>query len=295
MKYSFPILLFLISILSGYGQTDVFPYDSETPVAIFNMPSILKEISGLSTVPDENLLVTIQDEEGDLFFIDKQSGKLTQQIPFGKDGDFEGVEAVRDLIYVVKSSGTLYIIKNAGKEDQEVDKYNGFLDKDYDVEGLAYDPGSNRLLLACKGKAGEGEDFDKKKAIYTYDIYAKELKKQPAYLFSLEAVQDYLDTSPAIRKLENLIEFFSPDKSKFTFSPSGLAIHPKDGNIYILSTAGRLIVVTDQEGKILHIEKLKKKFHPQPEGICFDKDATLYISNEGDGGVGRILKYSYSN
>ena len=52
-------------------------------------------------------------------------------------------------------------------------------------------------------------------------------------------------------------------------------------------------MVFDQEGKILHLEKMDKKFHPQPEGLTFDEDGTLYIANEGKEGNGTILRFNY--
>ena len=46
------------------------------------------------------------------------------------------------------------------------------------------------------------------------------------------------------------------------------------------SSKGKLIMVLSESGKILHIEKLNKKLIPQPEGLCFDKDGTLWLSSE---------------
>lgn len=266
-------------------------YDLEDPISVFEMKNELKEISGLSIVPGQNLLAAVQDEEGDIYLLDKNTGELVGQHDFWKDGDFEGVEVVGDCFFAVKSSGTLYEIQHLGTDNQHTEKYNDFLNDDYDIEGLAYDPFHQRLLLACKAKAGDGPQYNFKKAIYAFDLSTKKLLEKPALLISIEDIQDYLDTSPAIRKMEKLAEFFSPNQSKFIFSPSGMAVHPQTSDFYILSTAGNTLVVVSQSGKILHIEKLKKKDHPQAEGICFDTDGTLYIANEADGGTARIYKY----
>ena len=40
--------------------------------------------------------------------------------------------------------------------------------------------------------------------------------------------------------------------------------------------------------------KLKKKIHEQPEGIVFAQDGTMYISNEGKEGKGKIYKFAYN-
>ena len=108
-------------------------------------------------------------------------------------------------------------------------------------------------------------------------------------------MQAYLGTKPAIKKLEKIAEFFAPNESKFTFSPSGIAIHPMTGEMFVLSTAGRLLVVLSPEGEIVRIERMKKSLQPQPEGICFDSDGSLFIASEGDGGTALISKYLICN
>ena len=54
-------------------------------------------------------------------------------------------------------------------------------------------------------------------------------------------------------------------------------------------------MVLSPEGQILHLEKLKSKVHPQPEGICFDSEGTMYISNEGRGEDGTIQQFRLLN
>lgn len=270
----------------------VWTYDMDAPLSVFVMKGSLREISGLSMVPGGEFLAAIQDEEGDIYLLDKNTGELINQIDFGKDGDYEGVEVVDDCFFVVRSSGTIYEVQNLGRKNQQTVKYNSFLNSDYDVEGLAFDRVHQRLLLACKAKAGEGPQFDFQKAIYAFDLHTKTLQDEPVLKIRIEAIQDYLETSPGIRKLEKIMEYFNPNQSKFIFSPSGIAVHPHTGDYYILSTAGKTLVVVNPQGKILHIQKLKKKDHTQPEGICFEADGTLYIANEGDGGKGKIYKYT---
>jgi uncharacterized protein YjiK len=275
-----------ITLVDGY----TFNYKLNEPTATFKLPAELEEISGLGISPDGKKLVAVQDENGKLFFINRVNGEVVKEFKFWKDGDYEGVEWVGDKVYVVKSSGTIYEVTDFDDKEPPVEKYNFFLDSDNDVEGLGYDAQNGRLLLACKAKAGREEDFKYKKGIYSFDLSSKELAETPVYFINLDSVNNYLQKEPAIRKLEKLIEFFDPGEP-FGFAPSGLAVHPRTGNLYITSSVGKLLMVLDPQGTILHIEKLDKDIHRQPEGLCFAQDGTLYISNEGKGGRGRILVF----
>ncbi len=51
-----------------------------------------------------------------------------------------------------------------------------------DVEGLAYDPKNNRLLLSIKGKEPGNEDY---KGIYSFDLSSKKLAVTPVYKIDL--------------------------------------------------------------------------------------------------------------
>jgi len=277
-----------ITVQDGYH----FPYQLAEADQTFVMPHKLEEISGLDLSDDGNTLAAIQDEDGELFFINRYTGEVQSEIKFWKDGDYEGVEFVGDEVYVVKSTGTIYEVLEPGSEDQEVNKYNFFLDDDNDVEGLAHDAPNNRLLLACKAKAGYERDYPHRKGIYAFDLSSKTLSEAPVYFVQLDSIRYYLGHSPATQKLEKLISFFSSDED-FDFSPSAIAIHPLSGHLYITSSVGKLLLVMDTKGQIVHIEKLSKEVHAQPEGICFAADGTLYISNEGKNGKGKIHRFSF--
>ena len=278
-----------ITVVEGYE----FNYQLAEPDQEFELPDELEEISGLGLSPDGNTLVAVQDEDGELFFINRYNGEMIAEFDFWDDGDYEGVEFVGENVYVVKSTGTLYEVLRPGTDEQEVNKYNYFLNDDNDVEGLAYDAANNRLLLACKADAGyDDKGFPRKKAIYGFDLSKKEMEEKPAYFVALDSVQHYLQQGPAIRKVEKVMEFFNPEE-EFGFSPSAIAIHPLTGNLYITSSVGKMLLVMRRDGQILHIEKLSKRVHPQPEGLCFDAQGNLFISNEGKGMDPVIYRFNY--
>ncbi len=88
-----------------------------------------------------------------------------------------------------------------------------------------------------------------------------------------------------------LLAFFDSSKGDMSFQPSGIAIHPITGNIYILGSVGNLLIVFSRDGTMLAMVKLRSRYFPQAEGICFSPDGTLYIANEGDVDKGTVLKF----
>lgn len=273
---------------------NAFPYQLAKPVAEFKLPNKLKEISGLGIDATGKYLYAVQDEDGDLFLINTTTGEIDEEGTFHKAGDYEGVEIADGRVFVVKSSGTLYEIVNFKKENQELKKHKFTFNKNSDIEGLGYDPMGNRLLISCKGKAGKGEEFEFKKGIFGLDLTTMKMDEKPTYTISVEAVKQFLEVNQTLEKLDKLVKLFQPGE-EFIFGPSGLAVHPKTGDIYITSSVGKLLVVLQRDGTIKHIVKLKKKIHEQPEGIVFAQDGSLYISNEGKSGKGKIYKFAYND
>ena len=54
----------------------------------------------------------------------------------------------------------------------------------------------------------------------------------------------------------------------------------------------KVLIVLSSEGKILEMVKLDKNRFPQPEGICFDADGTLYLSSEAkDDPKGKVFVF----
>ena len=269
-----------------------FPYQLKAPVEVFEMPNKLREISGLGIDAAGTYLYAVQDEEGKLFVINTITGEVEKEKKFHKDGDYEGVEFVGDRVYAIKSSGTLYEVVNFGKETQELIKHKFDFNKNSDIEGLGYDAKEHRLLVGCKGKVGKGADFKFKKGIFSLSLDSMKMSEDPVYTISVEAVKDFLEINSALEKVDKLVKLFQPGE-EFIFGPSGLAVHPKSGDIYITSSVGKLLVVINRDGDIKHLVKLKKKLHEQPEGIVFAQDGTMYISNEGKNGKGKIFKFAY--
>jgi uncharacterized protein YjiK len=272
--------LLLLSFTDIAAQSAARNYDYDRPQLVGNMPAELNEISGLSVAPGHrDELLAVQDEEGKLYRINARTGGLLWAVTFWKDGDYEAIEAVGEDIWVAKSTGTLYRVTRAGQPDQNVDKYNTELTGDNDVEGLTYDKSRNRLLLACKRDAAD-DGYDKDgRYIYAFDLATHKLSDKPVYAIEREAVKKYLATCEKTTEHEQLCDFFL-DRDEYDLAPSAIAVHPMTGQLFITSSVGKVLMVLNADGQIDHLQRLDKKLYPQPEGLAFDDDGTLFICTE---------------
>ena len=71
--------------------------------------------------------------------------------------------------------------------------------------------------------------------------------------------------------------------------PSDIAIHPVNGDMYIIDGRNSQLLVTNMSGGVKKLYQLNVKEFPQPEGIAFNPAGELFISNEGRNSAGNIL------
>lgn len=257
---------------------DTLPYDLNNPSFIINLVSDeLREISGLSPTDSAGIYLAIADEKGTIFFIDGNGGGVTlRKVDFRDKGDFEGVEMAGKCLYAVKSNGDIFEIDRWNKPIPRVKEYKTFLKKEDDVEGLCHDPKRRALLVACK----QNPDSAGLRRVFAFSLKSKKLDPKPVYTVDPEEVN-------------RLVPLTDDDKHS-RFSPSGIAIHPLTGDVYITSTSlKRLVVLDHKTGRIRYAVRLNKKILPQPEGIAFDIAGNLHLSSEGKKGEGLVFKFDY--
>ena len=270
----------------GNDGADVL-YNLSQPEKTLKLGATLVEISGLTFLEETGELLAINDEMGAIFRLDPQNGNILEAMDFGKDGDYEGIELVDSIIYVLKSNGNLHPYNTITKKKEKTIKTN--LNYANDVEGLGYDVETHSLLLACKESPQLKDEKRRKgiKAVFSYDLHAGKLKKKPVLEIADKDMLAFLENHIAEYKLPELELKVFKNRVK-SFSPSGIAVHPQTGFYYIISTVGKLMVVLDRNSDIQQIYFLKPAIHAQPEGICFTPEEDLYISNEGVNFTARI-------
>ena len=258
-------LFLLLSVISCDSQPKVFSspagYNLNKPEK-FRMPSALHEISGLAFIngaPDT--IYTEEDNDGKIFHF-----SLANINPivtrFAGKGDFEDISICDGFVVMLRSDGVLFTIplqQTQVKEAVAVQKFEQLLPAG-EYEGLASDA-SGKIYALCKHCEGE-----------------KTSKLGGGYIFQLSGTGGLVaagDFSLDIKSVEKLT-----GGGKIKFHPSALAQHPVDHSWYILSGVNKLLVITDPAWNVKEVYPLNPALFPQPEGIAFDKNNNLYISNE---------------
>jgi uncharacterized protein YjiK len=274
MNFRTMIPLIIVCLTLTFSSTaqnkEQFPYNLEAPDDIYLMPSVLEEISGLSYF-GPNQLAALNDEHGRVYIYDIKERKIVQRIRFEGNGDFEGLELVGKDMFVIKSHGKMFRFNI--DIDGVVETIESPFSSENNLEGLGYDKSSNNLLIALK-ESGDIKNVNVKgKAVYGYNLDSESFSKNPLFVLRDADLERVLGAKST--KLR----------------PSGIAVNPINGDIYMIASVGRALVVFDKSGKPKNLTILKRSIFPQPEGITFTPNGDLFIANEVDGDGGTILRF----
>ena len=244
------------------------PYQLTAPDEKYTLPKELKEVSGLTYYKPDQLLC-VEDEDAVVYVYDTKKKEVAQTFGFGGYGDFEGIEYVNDEIYVLESNGNLFRFKASvdSPDSKQIGRTKTDLPEKTEVEGLGYDSKTKRLLIAVKNGKGSSD-----KAVYSFDLLNK------AVFRDMSLTDEQLQGAGIDPK---------------TYKPSGIAVHPITGEWYMLTSAGKRLLITNRQAKIIYSEPLDPTAFRQPEGICFAPNGDLFIASEGNGKKGYILKFNY--
>ena len=265
----------------------IMPYNVNSPTKSFELSKDLTEISGLTFSSTSKKLLAINDEQGIIYVLDPESGTITDEIKFGKSDDYEGIASHDGYIYITESNGNVKVIKEKSKS--KIIEFNDRLSSRNDIEGLCYDPVSQTLLLAAKGDSETEGNTKNAKSIFTMNINNGAVRKKPYVQIHMK------DSLQSIYSKDDSVIRGSISSLFRKYGPSGIAISPESNLIYLLSSNSKTLTVLDHDGVIKTIIMLDKKLHAQPEGITFDEEGNLYISNEGKNGIAMLYKYSRSS
>lgn len=301
--YSLLVLLVLFSCEAknnkeksegSYGETippskgwQSFPYQLDVPQETYMLPGSLVELSGMQSLGDE-LVACVQDEDGTIYLFDRTQKKVVGEINWGPGGDYEGIAGNSRELYVLSSDGTIFKVSNYNSSSPlTVKKWKTKLDKSCNAEGLFLVEGKAVLLLACKGGTGNLRN------IWAFDIRNETLKEQPYLQVSLEALENAMIDSGLDRFSLGIKKMIDPKGESGILAPSGVAVHPKTEDLYILSAISKLLVVFTSAGELKNVTALPASLFTQPESISFTPEGNLLIGNEGKGAQASILFFKY--
>jgi hypothetical protein len=297
-QYLFFLILFLNIFTHDYepekdNTKEVVPinYDLTRPDKRYILPPALREISGITEF-DPATIGCIQDENGILFIYDLMKEKITKQLTFYENGDYEGIARADKTVYVLRSDGMLFEINNYGSSNPVTKSYTTTIPF-RDNEGLCFDQKTNNLLIAPKSDQGKESGNKDKRFIYSFDLNSKKLEEKPLFVFDLSVIKKFASENKIKVPLKKDKKGDKNNEPDIEFRTSAIAIHPFTNKIYLLSGMEKLLFVFDMEGEIEFIETLDKELFTQPEGITFLKNGDMLISNEGRNKNPTILRFNY--
>jgi uncharacterized protein YjiK len=242
------------------------------PVAMWTLPPELREISGLTLTGDGHLLAH-GDEVAIISEIDPKTGIVLKRFALDDNphGDFEGITTAGTDIYLLQSNGRLLKF-TAGADGDRVPyaKYDTRLGKECEFEGVAFEPDSSRLLLACKRVLRKGQSDQ-------LVIYRLPLPITDSAQLSVLAIP--------------MAEVIGSNRWK-RFHPSDIAIDPTTGNYVLVSAQEKGLVVIAPDGQVVRSEPLPKG-HSQAEGVAVTKDSILIVSDEATQKPAAITLYRW--
>ncbi len=246
-------------------------YDLNTPY-IIKLPSELAEISGIAYRSKDNSLFAESDEKGGLYKIFLNKPTDIRKWKFGHKRDYEDIVLLDSTFYILNNNGyitSLHFLQDSIATHEYTFPGTG----KNEFEAMYYDDTLKKLMLLCKDC-----EVDKDATVSSYSFDLQQFTYNTSYV--IDAKDIAVLTSPAALK----------------YKPSGASVNPVTGELYILSSINKLLVVADRKGKIKEVYHLDPSLFNQPEGITFSPNGSLFISNEGGKQQqATILFYQFKN
>jgi uncharacterized protein YjiK len=264
---------FIISCKNG-GQKSPDGYALDKPKRS-ELGKALNEISGITYSRDDSSLLAVSDSKEKVFQINLRNRKLadyTEKI-INSNSDVEDIVKVDTSLFLLMSKGTLVEVPQKAKDTTSIKTYEIGLGGTNDFETVYFDPSINSLVLLCKTCAHEqGSGV---RTAFRFDLRTRSFINNAFFTISRGQVKDLLKNQDA------------------DFKPSAAAINPINKRLFVLSSAGNLLVVCDNRGQAIEAYELHPDVYPQAEGIAFAPNGDMYISNEGKNGKPTLLYIPY--
>lgn len=208
-----------------------------------------------------------------IFELDPDRATVKKTFAMGRQGvrgDFEGIAVVNGRFWLVTSDGILYeSAEGEAGSSVEFRTHDTGLGALCEVEGLAYDPTTDALLVACKtprARALRGTI-----AVFSWSISRRALVSRSGVRVRADVVARAAGVS--------------------TFHPSGIERDSTTGHWLLVGGPGPAVAEITPAGRVVAGAALARRGHPQPEGIAFLRGRALLIGDEGGARRGTLTTY----
>lgn len=245
------------------------------------------EVSGVTAL-DSATLACVQDEQGIIFEYNIGSARVSNETRFYLDGDFEGIAKADNDLFVLRSDGKLFQLKNyAANALSKIDS----IDTNIPItnnEGLCFDPANRCLLIASKGRVKGNKELKDKRFVFGYNVDQKQMLDSPVLTIDVNEVAHVMKEK-GIEVEENIKKNGTTHYASLKLMPSGIAVSPGGEYYFLLSAVDRLLLKIERTGKIKDVVALKEELYSKPEGLIFLPNGKLVITNEGHGGEPNLI------
>jgi uncharacterized protein YjiK len=268
----------LLSITTAVTGQDIEPLGvlsswnvGDEDVPRWRLPSALNEVSGLTFAPDGRLY-SHDDERGRVFELDPMTGEVVRWFDLGRriSGDFEGIAAVQERLFMVDSDGYLFEFRPGPPETGVGYRVipTGIGER-CEVEGLAYDEASLSVLIPCK--RGRERRLVDRLTIFSFSLGVMALDETPRVSLAFEDLGSVgLDRG---------------------FHPSAVDVDPTTGAILLASAQERAILELSESGVVIAAVRVARRQMPQIEGLAVSPEGDLLLSSEASGGRPRLARF----
>jgi uncharacterized protein YjiK len=247
-------------------------YDLNRPSLTIKLPSELDDISGITYYSKDNALFAESDQKGCLYKIFLNKPTDIRKWKFSHKRDYEDIALYDSTFYIINNNGDIVSL-NFIKDSIITHDYMFPEKGKYEFESLYYDDQLKKLVLMCKEC-----EIDKDTTVSTYTFDPQQFTYAGAYTIGAQKV---LDAN-------------SPKSTKF--KPSGASVNPVTGDLYILSSINKTLVVAERQGAVKQVYRLDPSLFNKPEGIAFSSTGGLFISNEAAAmQPATVLFYQFKN
>jgi hypothetical protein len=215
------------------------------------------------------------DEAGKIFTINPlNKDEFTYpSIAFGEKNDYEDIVKVDSSAYLLISTGQIIEVPGFARGGDVQGTMVASMEGKNEFETMYYDKEVNSIIILCKSCHKEK---DQVRTAYRFDLTTKQLIDTPYFTIDINTIREKLKDNRA------------------EFRPSAAAIHPLQNLLYIVSSIGKVLVITDKQGNVKQAMPISATLFQQPEGITFAANGDLYISNEaGSEEKATLLKFIY--